>query len=507
MTAAVAHLQTSRIYLVLMAVGLASCALYLGSMLVRLGHLSLPLDDAWIHLTFARNLAWRHEFSLTLGHPSAGSTSPLWSFVLAIGFLWPFGPDAWAYAVGVVLLVAIAVLTYRVTQHLFADVPVLAPISAMVIALEWHLNWAAYSGMETLLFIALLLLTLDAYLARAPLWWVGFIGGLSVVTRPEGVGMVALIAAHRLIARRAVTHSKISPARTATSLMAMAIAFALPLIPYVWFNWTTSGLLFPNTFYAKQAEFVEVFAQKSVPAHFLNLSALTFVGAQLLLAPGFLLAVWLIVKERRWDAAILLLWWLALPVVYALRLPVDYQHARYEMPVIPSVIILGLWGSWRLLEYLPVGAVRRVSTRAWKIAFPILLLVFWLRGAQAIATDVAIMDCMVVQTARWLSSNTQASDLIAVHDVGAVGYYLDGRPLVDLAGLITPEVIPFIRDESRLMQLILARNAKYLVTSAAWHPALVADRRVQEVHHRDCPMVREQGGFEMGIYRVLGARP
>ena len=36
--------------------------------------------------------------------------------------------------------------------------------------------------------------------------------------------------------------------------------------------------------------------------------------------------------------------------------------------------------------------------------------------------------------------------IVAAHDIGALGY-LDDHQLVDLAGLITPEVIPFMLDE------------------------------------------------------------
>ena len=51
---------------------------YLG-VSARGGPLGFPLDDAWIHQTYARNLGLRAEFSFVPGQPSAGSTSPLWS--------------------------------------------------------------------------------------------------------------------------------------------------------------------------------------------------------------------------------------------------------------------------------------------------------------------------------------------------------------------------------------------------------------------------------------------
>ena len=46
---------------------------------------SFPLDDAWIHLHFARNLAEGHGFGYNPDVPVAGSTAPLWTLVLAGG--------------------------------------------------------------------------------------------------------------------------------------------------------------------------------------------------------------------------------------------------------------------------------------------------------------------------------------------------------------------------------------------------------------------------------------
>ena len=43
-----------------------------------------PLDDAYIHLVYARNLAAGHGFAFNVGEPSIGTTSPLWTLLLAL---------------------------------------------------------------------------------------------------------------------------------------------------------------------------------------------------------------------------------------------------------------------------------------------------------------------------------------------------------------------------------------------------------------------------------------
>ena len=72
--------------------------------------IGFPLDDSWIHQTYARNLALRGEWAFRPGLPSAGSTSPLWSALLAIGFLLHFSPYIWTYFLGALSLFMLAVL-------------------------------------------------------------------------------------------------------------------------------------------------------------------------------------------------------------------------------------------------------------------------------------------------------------------------------------------------------------------------------------------------------------
>src|SRR5436309_8543899 len=49
------------------------------------GASGFPLDDSWIHLHFARNIAEGAGFSFNPGSPIAGSTAPLWTLLLAAG--------------------------------------------------------------------------------------------------------------------------------------------------------------------------------------------------------------------------------------------------------------------------------------------------------------------------------------------------------------------------------------------------------------------------------------
>jgi hypothetical protein len=97
----------------------------------------------------------------------------------------------------------------------------------------------------------------------------------------------------------------------------------------------------------------------------------------------------------------------------------------------------------------------------------VLALAFVIVGAQAYERDVAVIESEMVAVARWLAENTAPDDLVAAHDIGAIGYYA-GRPILDLAGLISPEVIPLLNDPVRLSDYVLASGARYLVTAPGW---------------------------------------
>src|SRR6266508_6031724 len=80
--------------------------------------IGFPLDDSWIHLTYARNLAEHGEWAFQLGERSAGSTAPLWTGLLSIGFLIGLSPYVWAFLLGWVILTLLAVYAEHVARQL-----------------------------------------------------------------------------------------------------------------------------------------------------------------------------------------------------------------------------------------------------------------------------------------------------------------------------------------------------------------------------------------------------
>jgi hypothetical protein len=293
----------------------------------------------------------------------------------------------------------------------------------------------------------------------------------------------------------------------------LAAGVLLLLVPYIAFHLWATGLPFPNTFYAKQAEYQAILEHFSLWQRLFGpfgqpvetaqgVFRVIFIGAQLLLLPGLIFAAWLTFKERRTDLLFIWAWWVGFLLLYALRLPVTYQHGRYQIPAIPWLILLGLWGMARLLEKIPRRSVAlRALRRAWILSLGVLLLAFTLIGAQAYGRDVRFIESEMVVTARWLAAQTAPNALIAAHDIGAIGYFTQ-RPLIDLAGLITPEVIPIIRDEAALLDFVTTRRAGYLVTFPTWYPSLVNNPKLTPLYTTHSPWSPQAGGDNMTVYQV-----
>lgn len=468
------------------------------------GYAGFPLDDGWIHQTYARNLVETGAWAYVPGEVSAGSTSPLWTLILALGYALGAPFRAWTAAVGAVSVAAVAVVAGRVARRVFPHAPA-AVVAALACALEWHMLWAGASGMETALFAALALAVLGGAMAlarddrpRAWLCW-GLLGGAAFLTRPEGLLPLGLSGVCLLAVRRGDwTHGRRGAALVRYGLAAGG--FLLLAVPYLLFNWKASGALFPNTFYAKQAEYREVVAGVPWLVRVARVAGVQLVGGAALLVPG-MLAAWRDIGRRRdWVGFLPLAWWVATVALYATRLPVTYQHGRYVMPVIPALLLYGAPGTV-LLAKAARGAAGRILSRALVLAACAVFAAFVFVGARAYLTDVRIIDTEMVDVAQWLDRNTPRDAVIAVHDIGAVGYFTRRR-LLDLAGLVSPEVVPFIRDEGRLYDYIMSRGASYLVTFPSWYPQMTARPDVVLIYQTRSPWTVQAGGDNMAVYRL-----
>jgi len=322
---------------------------------------------------------------------------------------------------------------------------------------------------------------------------VGSLIGLCVWVRPDGITLLPVAGLVLLVGR-----PKIST--LLKNGLALGGGVLLLIGPYLLFNLYLAGEFWPNTFYAKQAEYA-ILRAAPLWQRYLNIVRQPLTGVGIILLPGFLWFGYRKVVERSWAEFISFVWILGYLLVYALRLPVTYQHGRYIMPVIPAFCLLGLAGMFELIDILYRYSWVRIIRTAWFISAGIILAAFWFLGLQAYAKDVAVIESEMVRTAHWVAENTEQDALVAAHDIGALGYYGD-QQLIDLAGLVSPEVIPFIRDEAKLGLHISERGAQYLVTFPGWYPQLTLSSVI--IYKTEQEFSPAMGGENMTVYRWNG---
>ncbi len=457
-----------------------------------------PLDDAWIHQTYARNLALRSEWAFNPGETSSGSTGPLWPGLLAIGYILKINPYAWTYFLGWLSLWGIAVLGSLVFSKLTLLDEKYAVWVGIILSFEWHLVWAAVSGMETILFTLLIISVLGAIVHlehqikpnNNKSWFgLGILIGISVWLRPDGVTLLgpALVAAFII-------------SETASKKIRVAIislfGFMLIFLPYLIFNRVINGMWWPNTFYAKQAEYAIL---QSIPIwkRFFQLGVLPLIGVGVVLLPGLILFLKKSINEKRWSPILGSLWFLGYLGLYVWRLPVTYQHGRYLIPMMPALFIWCIAGFSEYLIYSSNNFVQRVTIKSGKIIVIVVLLVFWCKGSVAYAQDVAVIESEMVDIALWVNQQLAPDVIIAAHDIGALGYF-SKHHILDLAGLISPDVIPFIRNEAALQEFLNTKNAKYLITFPSWYPELIDSATI--IFQTPGTYSIQFGGEKMAVY-------
>ena len=446
----------------LLAVGALTVALFLVAETRIAGAPGLPLDDGWIHLRLARNLATGGGFGINRGEPVPVSTAPLWSVTLAV--LLALGTPGLAAAKA--LGVGCFALTALVARRLAAAVeltPGLAWGGGLAMVGLSRLVWGALSGMEVPL--AALCVAASCWAIARDRAGLGAAGlGLATLARPEAgllVGLHVLGGGRwREACRRAVLATLVVSPAVAFNLIAGGQLVSAPAVAKV-----EGGLLGR----AEGLGDAWGVAGRQVTAFLVEWGG-TLTGDHLALPALVVLGLWASRRGRlRWVAAALVLHPVAMALVAPFRGP-GFQTGRYSSHLLPLAAVVALSGLAHIQAWAPSRRLRGavalllLAGLAWRLP----------AGAEAYAWGVQNINAMQVELGRWVAAHTPADTLVALNDVGALSYFGERR-VIDLMGLATPEVLPYRRDgEAGLLRYLERRCPEYLVIFPAWFPDLAA---------------------------------
>ena len=464
-----------------------STALYLG----KAGQFGFPLDDAWIHQTYARNLGLHGIMGFSLGQPSNGSTSFGWTVLLAAGYRLKLPFFFWVYLWGSIFAVATAFIAAHLSQSYFGHFRN-SWIVAVLCILEWHLAWAAVSGMEVGFFTFLTLIFLLLLNRDSPPLLLGALTGIIVMVRPEGA-ILALVYMFKLVLTQ-IHHIK----RTLLNAAIFLIMLLVVISPWILFNLTYSHEPFPNTISAKFMVYGFPWSLEKSLKYIRDVFIYFLNGPLMLLVPASGFAVYREVRRKNTSHFYPFAWSYTLITLYAIALPAIYDQGRYLMPLIPLMTIYGIEGLDQLLKRFAHGLLTRPIV--WLSLFSMVFLL-WINGASDFAYRVQLYDRVHIQAAKWIVKNTSPKAVIATHDIGIIGYYT-GRQIVDLAGLITPEIVPIMNDPQKVADYVRSKQVTYLIVYSGYHRKLLSALDARLVFSPDAKELRAVGVEPFEIYEI-----
>ncbi|MBI5835296.1 MAG: hypothetical protein HZB16_23560 [Armatimonadetes bacterium] len=470
------------------------------------GPLRFPMDDAYIHLVYGRNLAelGALTFNTTPPDHGIGTTSILWTLLLTVGHKL-VGVEAAARILGGAGLLAVVWLSWVIAGWMVPPERRAAQaFAASLVALSGNLLWFSLSGMETMLWLALGMGAVVAYRARH--WFVvGPLLGLMTLTRVEGIVLLAALWLVELLVRR----------KWDRGLLLATVLLVLVWSPWMAFTYAKTGRLMPTSFsgkkHAQVRGAVEV-VRRSMPvtteasgttsaeetrlpwwvgllypagalgygASFVaggaylpgpkiplpgqlgevsgGIAVLGVLAMLLLFLPCQLMALRRVGRVlrrtedgRRLALAVLLVWFLLHNAAYWLKLPTPGTASRYQVVNHVAWWLLAGVGAWLLEERARRGALLLLGLLAMTNA------AYW-RGV--FGADCRHMQEVRLAAASYLASSLPPGAVVAAHDIGALGWG-GQRRILDMGGLIDPGYLAFAK-AGRLRDWLRREGATYV---------------------------------------------
>ena len=489
----------------------AALALALGVFLLRarqlagpLGADAFPLDDSWIHLQFARNLAEGRGFSFNPGVPVSGSTAPLWTLTLGGLFAVAGSHPLLAKVLGTVAALGTAWLAGRLAT-IWTGHPLLGLLASVLVALAGPMVWGALSGMEVALAALLVTAAFTQHTQGRP-WLGGAAIGLGVLARPEAAVLPPLFwLAGALTGRRA---------------LAWGLPVTVCLVPWVAFNLRTTRTLLPATAAAKIEGGLAgllVGTRESLRTMLVErpwkfeIEWVRWLWQVDVLLPVLVLpGLWWLARHRgraaAMPAAILVLHPLAMALLAPYRGP-GFQEGRYAIHLLPLALVVAVASLTPLTTIRVRGWITKHAVHLAAAALLVAVLAALLPAASRYGWAVQNIEAMQVHLGHWVSRHTEPSARLALNDVGAIGY-ISRREVVDVMGLVTPAIIAFRRDGERgVLQYLELSCPDYLIVFPAWFPTLsaMADR-FRPVYRVRLDRNEVAGADEMVVYETVWSR-
>jgi hypothetical protein len=376
------------------------------------------VDDAFIVYRYADRLAHGAGFTFNPGERVEGVTCFLWTIALA-----PFALAGIDLArAAPVLTAACGLATLVLVARRSAEAAGRGRIAAgdvlsmLLLASSPAFVYWSVGALETIPFTLLIVAAArDHARTRSAVWL-----GLASLTRPETPAVIGALLLERLLARRPGTGR----------WLAIVGAF---FVPFLLFRRAYFGDWLPNTYYAKTGgalasrltlglDYVAEGAASLVPTFGAHGIVVTIAGATLLVA---LLAVaW---RDRRFRPEGLVVAALAAACVFEGGDWMTLQ--RLFVPALPFLALLAAAALRRAPRLVAAAVVAAFLLHGLAVAAR------ERNGPRGLAVNAEGYRHAHLEVARALAERAKPGDLVALMDVGMIGWKLPAQRILDITGL------------------------------------------------------------------------
>ncbi|MDR3573446.1 MAG: hypothetical protein P4L50_06285 [Anaerolineaceae bacterium] len=485
------------------------------------------IDDSYITFRYTRNLLSGQGFTYNPGEFVQGTTTPLYTFLMAgLGAVsgGAQAPFPWlSLGLNSLADAATCLLLLRIGRRLGSERAGLA--AALVWAVAPYSVTFAIGGLETSVYVLLLTAAMWGYLEQRRLL-TALCAVLALLTRPDALILVGPLLLDRLV-RAWRSHETIR--------FSELLVFLAPGLAWAAFATLTFGSPIPHSVLAKMQayrlqpfdSFIRLLQHYATP--FLAqdwLNTAVAIGSGLLLFPF----LYFVGAQQAWRADKRSLVYLLYPWLYllAFSIPNPLIFRWYLTPPLPPYFLFILLGADKLLSQLfklklkaPAAGADALSSAgadafsaaganafsaAWRIVVPTLLLIClplastltgWDihpdHGPDRPAPDMAWfkLELLYQQAAGILAPQITANQTLAAGDVGTLGYFTPAR-ILDTVGLNSAQSLhyypldasDYVINYAIPSRLILDQKPDYVVVLEVYiRKTLLQDAQFKQDYH------------------------
>jgi len=448
------------------------------------------VDDAYITFRYARNLVAGRGFVYNPGEWVLGTTTPLYTLLLAGSALATGSRDfpALALAINALSGAASVGLLYGLGKR-FAGRKAPAAATALLWAVAPYSVSFAVGGMETDLTVTLLLAAAYAHVTKHPRA-LAALSALALLARPDTAILLGLLWLDLTLTRRRLPWREglIALALLSPWLVFGALAFGSPLTGSIAAKSVTYRLDPAEGLVRLIQHYSNPFFGDALLGQAWHLAG--FAIYLLLCGLGGLRAI----RRNRSVWPVLAYPYLYL-IVFAAANPLIFRW--YLSPPLPFYFLLIFAGVWTVagdaIRLIPWAAIRNSLFAIFTIAALALTLNAWDlhsdHGPDRPAPEMAWfeLELLYAQASDVVLAHAQPGDTLCAGDIGVLGYRTDLR-ILDTVGLVTPESRRHYPADSDIYvinyaipaDLVLALNPDYIVILEVYgRRGLLPDPRFQ----------------------------